>query len=141
MVDTTGGATNLTESLTGTGVQAVVAFSGSTALTTGTANRNVKNVLTTITNNGNEALIIGSIVIATNSGQTNPGVFSVANPGTLGTTACPTGGAGLAAGASCQVTVTYTPPAAGALNTINGTLTLTDTNAAAGTQTRAYTGN
>jgi len=59
----------------------------------------------------------------------------------LGATACPIGGTGLAPGTACQLTVTYTPPATGALNTITGTLTLTDTGAAAPTQTRNYTGN
>jgi hypothetical protein len=130
-----------TDALSGTEVQAVVAFGGTTALTTGTANRNVKNVQTTITNSGNAPLVISSIAMVADAGQTNPGVFSVTNPGTQGTTACPIAGVGLAAGAQCQVTVTYTPPAAGALSTINGTLTLTDTGAATTTQTRAYTGN
>ena len=105
------------------------------------ANSTAKSVLTTITNSGTAPLIIGSIAIAVNVGQTNPGTYSVANPGVLGTTACPIGGTGLAAGAACQVTVTYTPPAAGALNTITGTLTATDTGAATASQARAYTGN
>jgi hypothetical protein len=126
--------------ISGTARQAIVGFTGSTALTTGTANRNVKNALTTISNTGTAPLVISSIAIATNTGQTNPGTYSVANPGT-GTPACPIGGTGLAAGAACQVTVTYTPPATGPLNTINGTLTVTDTGAFAATQTRGYTGN
>ena len=85
---------------------------------------------------------VGVLAIAVDTGQTNPGTYSVANPGSLGSTACPIGGAGLAAGAACQVTVRYTPPAAGALNTITGTLTVTDTGAAATSQTRGgYTGN
>jgi hypothetical protein len=129
-----------TDAVSGTGVQAAVTFSGSTALTTGTANRTVKNALTTITNSGTAPLVISTIAFTSTSGS-NPGVFSVANPGTLGTTACPIGGTGLAAGAACQVTVTYTPPATGALNTITGTLTVTDTGAATPTQTRPYTGN
>ena len=130
-----------TDTLSGTGIQAAVTFSGSTAMTTGTANRNVKTAVTTITNSGTGPLVISSITIATNAGQTNPGTYSVANPGTLGTTACPIGGTGLAAGAFCQVTVTYTPPATGTLGTINGTLTVADTGASAATQTRNYTGN
>jgi hypothetical protein len=123
----------------GTGVQAAVTFSGTTALTTGTANRNVKNAITTITNSGTAPLVISSITIAVNTGQTNPGTYRVDNPGT-GSPACPIGGTELAAGASCQITVTYTPPA-GALNTIGGTLTVTDAGAAAASQTRGYTGN
>lgn len=141
VIDAAGGAPNQTASLTGTGVQATVTFSGSTTLTTATANRTVKNVVTTIANSGTAPLVISSIAIAANAGQTNPGVYSVANPGSLGTTACPIGGVGLAANTSCQVTVTYTPPTLGALNTINGTLTLTDTGAAATIQTRGYSGN
>ena len=132
-----------TDALTGTGTRAVVAFSGSTTLTTGTANGTTKNVLTTITNSGTAPLVIGSITIALNplTGQTNPGTFSVANPGSLGATACPIGGTGLAPGTACQLTVTYKPPSATPLNNITGTLTLTDTGAAAPTQTRNYTGN
>jgi hypothetical protein len=133
--------TPATLAMTGTGVQAAVTFGGSTALTTGTANRNVKTVLTTITNSGTAPLVISSITITPNNGGSNPGTFSVANPGTLGTTACPIGGTGLAAGAACQVTVTYTPPTTGTLNTITSTLTVTDTGAATPTQTRNYTGN
>jgi len=140
VIDTAGGAPNPTLALTGTGLQAVVGFSGSASLTTNTASRTVKTAVTTITNSGNEALVISSIAITSNNGGTNPGAFSVANPGT-GTPACPIGGTGLVAGATCQVTVTYTPPATGALNTINGTLTVTDTGAATATQTRNYTGN
>jgi uncharacterized repeat protein (TIGR01451 family) len=140
VVDTAGGAPNPTLVLTGTGRQAVVIFSGSTSLTTGPPNRNVKSVLTTMTNSGNEALLISSIAITPSNGGANPGTFSVANPG-AGTPACPIGGAGLAAGATCQVTVTYTPPATGTLNTISATLTVTDTGAAAATQTRNYSGN
>jgi len=132
-----------TDAVSGTGIRAVVAFSGSTALTTGTANGTPKNVLTTITNSGTAPLVISSIAFTSISAGTNPGAFSVANPGTLGTaaTACPIGGAGLAAGAACQVTVTYTPPSAAPFNTFTGTLTVTDTGAAAPTQTRNYTGN
>jgi len=119
---------------------AIVSFSGTTALTSSPANRTAKSVLTTITNTGNLPLVISNISIAA-TGGTNRGTYTVANPGTLGTTACPIGGTGLAAGSACQVTVTYTPPAAGALNTITGTLTLTDTGALTPTQTRNYTGN
>ena len=125
-------------SLTGTGTRAVVTFGGgSTALTSTPATGTAKSVVTTITNSGTAPLVIGSISIAVDALQTNPGAYSVAN---LGTSACPIGGAGLAAGTACQVTVTYTPPA-GTLNTIAGTLTVTDTGAAQPTQTRGYTGN
>jgi len=131
------------DAVSGTGIRAAVTFSGSTALTTGTANGTTKNVLTTITNSGTAPLVISSIGFTSISAGTNPGTFSVANPGTLGTaaTACPIGGAGLAAGAFCRVTVTYTPPSAAPFNTFTGTLTVTDTGAAAPTQTRNYTGN
>jgi hypothetical protein len=121
---------------------AIVAFSGPTALTSFPATRTAKSVLTTITNTGNVPLVISNIAFTSTSG-TNPGTFSVASPGTLGTRPCPIGGAGLAPGFAnrCQVTVTYTPPAAGALNTITGTLTVTDTGAATASQSRNYTGN
>lgn len=131
-----------TDALSGTGIRAAVTLSGSTALITTPANRTAKSVLTTIANPGTAPLVIGSITMATVAGQTNSGVFSVANPGSAGTTACPIDAPGLAVGATCQVTVTYTPPPAGTpLTTINGTLTVTDTGAATTTQTRNYTGN
>ncbi len=138
VINAAGGTLNRTAILTGTGTQAAVTFGGgSTVLTSTPATGTAKSVVTTITNGGTAPLVIASISIAVNAGQTNPGSYSAAN---LGTSACPIGGAGLAAGAVCQVNVTYTPPA-GTLNTIAGTLTVTDTGAALATQTLGYTGN
>ena len=72
----------------------------------------------TLTNSGNGALSITSIVPGTNYGQTN------------------TCGSSLGAGLNCTVSVTFTPGASG---TLNGTLTITD-NANNSPQTVSLTG-
>jgi hypothetical protein len=131
-----------TDPVSGTGITATTAavlFSGGTSLTTNPPATTVQSVVTTISNTGGTPLVISNIAIAA-TGGTNRGTYSVANPGT-GSPACPIGGAGLGTGQTCQVTVSYTPPTTGALNTIRGTLTLTDTGASTTTQTRNYLGN
>jgi hypothetical protein len=72
----------------------------------------------TVTNSGNGALSITSIVAGTNYGQTN------------------TCGSSLGAGLNCTISVTFTPGASG---TLNGTLTITD-NANNSPQTVSLTG-
>src|SRR5229473_3428789 len=83
-----------------------------------------------LTNIGNNTLNIASIAIT----GTNAGDFAVA-----ASSACPVAPFTLAAGASCNIAVTFTPTAAG---TRNGTLTLTDNNGnvAGSTQTISLSG-
>jgi len=89
---------------------------GGQLLTTTSAAKTV-----TLTNNGNAALTINSIVASGNFAQTNT---------------CPVSPATLAASGACTISVTFAPTAVGART---GTLTVTD-NAGTGTQTVPLTG-
>jgi sugar lactone lactonase YvrE len=114
-------------SLTGTGVApAPVVSLSATSLTfpsepVGTAS---PAQTVTVTNTGNANLVFAAI--------TPSGDFSVASSGTT----CATGGAGIAASASCNVKVVFTPTATG---TRTGTLAFTD-NAAGSPQSVSLTG-
>ncbi len=130
--------TNSPAPLTGTGVQAVVAFSApSPALTTTPATTTAKTGTVTVTNSGNGPLTITATpTVARISGAT--GTFAIVAP--LSGTQCVNGSV-VAAGGTCTIGVQYTPPTTGTTAqrtaTSNGRVTLTDTGAATGTQNSA----
>jgi myo-inositol-hexaphosphate 3-phosphohydrolase len=120
--------TTQSASLTGTGtavaapvatLTATLPFPATTVGTTSSA------LASTLSNTGNATLNIGNIAI----GGTNPTDFAIAT----GTNAC---GATLAANATCNIYVTFTPAAAQAYT---ATLTVTD-NASPATQASTLTG-
>ena len=110
-------------SLTGTGVKLTVTVSP-TSLSFGKTNLHSTSPgkIVTLTNTSTSAVTISSISI----GGTNPGDFAQTN-------GC---GSSLAGGASCQITVTFSPTALGQRN---GTLSITD-NATGSPQTVALSG-
>ena len=116
-VTTPNGTTNI---LTFRVVGSTLTFT-STGLTTGTANRNVKNGTITITNNtGANAAALHLSATPTIARTSGNGTF-VKTGGTC------TSGQTLAIGASCTVTVTYTPPAAPASATSTVHVTVSGT--------------
>ncbi len=106
-------------SLLGTGVAATAVLSP-TSLTFASQTINTTSApqVVTLTNTGSEALTITSITASAEYAQTN------------------TCGSSVAAGAACNITVTFTPTATG---TQNGTITLVDS-AAGGSQTVSLSG-
>jgi FtsP/CotA-like multicopper oxidase with cupredoxin domain len=112
--------------LTGTGVAPVASVSPA-SLAFGNQARNTTSAAqpVTLTNTGTTALIISSITL----GGTNPTQFSQTNT-------CPIGGAGLAAGANCTISVRFSPTGTGART---ATLSISD-NAAGSPQTVTLTG-
>jgi len=126
--------------LTGTGTGlAVVAFTGpaNTPLTTGSPNRAVKNGTITVRNTGNANLVLTTAPTITQGSQ---GVFAITG-GTCGINSTLTP-APPNAGSTCTITVRYTPPVAPTvLATSTATITLSDTGAAATTQTYSFNGN
>ena len=120
-VNHTGANSPQTASLSGTGVVAVTASPASLLFANQVIGVKSSVQKVTVTNNQKTALTITSIV-------PTPADYST-------TTTCPVGTGTLAAGASCSVSVFFTPAAAGARN---GTLTISDN--AAVSPTVALTG-
>jgi len=125
--------TNSPAALTGTGVQAVVAFSGPTpALNPASADRTVKSGTVTVSNTGNGSLTLTAA----------PTVVRTAGTGTFAITGgtC-VNGAVVAAGGNCTADVQYTPPATGAVASA-AHVTLADSGASTATQNSpGFTGN
>ena len=112
-------------SLTGTGNQAPVAAVSPTSLNFGsqTIDTPAPTQTVALSNTGNATLTVTSIAVSGNSSYTQ-------------TNTC---GSSVSAGASCKITVTFTPSAGG---TLSGTLTITDdsNNVAGSMQTVSLTG-
>jgi hypothetical protein len=113
-------------SLTGTGTAPAVTLSPtSLSYTTQTVGTTSAAKTSTLTNSGSAPLAISSIAV----GGANAGDFSQTNN-------CPIGGSTLAAGASCTISVTFSPTAAG---TRSATVSVTD-DASGSPQTLALSG-
>jgi hypothetical protein len=126
-------------SLTGGGTaNAIVGFSApSPLLTTTPATTTTKNGTITVTNSGTGPLTLTAAptIAKTAGGATTTGSFSI----TGGT--CTSGTVVAAAGGTCTINVQYIPNATGTIGTATGTVTLTDTGAATGTQTTSFSAN
>jgi len=99
----------LTVTLSGTGIAPIAGVSPGTLAFSSPLNVTTAPKTVTLSNTGTAPLVINSIAF----GGANPGVFARS-------ITCPIGGAGLAAGGSCTINVTFTPTFVG-----TGTMTAT----------------
>ena len=121
--------------LSGTGVAlAVVGFSGPTpALTTTPATRTVKTGTITVGNTGTANLVLTAAPTVVKTAGPAAGTFVIVAPNSGSGPQC-LNGTSVAPGGTCRIGVQYTPPATGTIGTGTAHIVLTDTGAAATTQ-------
>jgi uncharacterized repeat protein (TIGR01451 family) len=136
VVDTAGGAPNITVNLTGTGVQATVGFSAPSPLLN-TGGLNNKQGLVTVSNTGTAAMTLTAAPTVVKTAGNGASTFATYTPASG--TQC-VSGLTVAAGGTCVVGVQYNP--GGVTTNATGHISLTVSGANAANQTGPnFTGN